>query len=156
LRNIIIIISRKLRIFISFMPVKFTTYLGSWKQTRQSANVYSNAIHYKHWQPAYSASNIAGLAAPPMKNQKYHQVCELMNESAVYLLMPVLIVHMCVGINNILGRYVDIYGMTDLSLAAALGVTKFVTIIVVTLVTLCCVPLVRLRCSTNQLQGLIC
>ncbi len=116
--------------------------IGPWKQARQSANVYSNAIHYKHWQLAYSASKIAGLAAPPMKNQKYRQVCELMNESGVYLFMPVFIVHMCVGINNILGRYVDIYARTDLSLAVALGVTKFTTTIAVTLVTLCCAPLV--------------
>jgi hypothetical protein len=77
-------------------------YIGPWKQARQSVNVYSNAIHYKHWQPVFLASKIAGLAAPPMKKQKYQQVCKLMNESAVYLFMSVLIVHMCVGINNIL------------------------------------------------------
>jgi hypothetical protein len=42
--------------------------------------------------------------------------------------------------------------MTDLSLAAALGVTKFVTTIAVILATLCCAPLVQLRCSLGVIK----
>jgi hypothetical protein len=46
----------------------------------------------------------------------------------------------------------DLAAIRGSCLAAALGVTRFITMIAMILVTLCYTPLVRLKCSRNPTQ----